>query len=426
MKNHPLRPLLAGLTGALLWALPASATSLSLQEAPATPKASKHLIHTKSGSVLRGKARPLLTGGDEGGWEVRLDGKWVLIPGDQVARAVRERDVLATARSLERELRGEDDPLRLLAHCDWLVHEGLYIEALEELNDLLAEHPDHPEVVAFCSEPRLPLALPELASEEEVPKFLSQVARSKNRVLRERAIARLAGTETDPLVPGLLPILREELVHAHSARRALATLALHRLAPGRETLSILRRSLLDGTREVRQEANRALRTADDARVLGTLVRALDSRHESIRTRSIEAFAEIGHRAAVAPLIGYLAALQSSGGSGGMARGSMFSGTWTAYVQGFDVEVAQGAAIADPQVGVIGQGSSLTAGVVSASQVTITRQRVATRKALEKLTGVVPGRTSKAWLDWWEKNGDDWSAANPPPPDRSYPKTPGGG
>jgi hypothetical protein len=45
---------------------------------------------------------------------------------------------------------------------------------------------------------------------------------------------------------------------------------------------------------------------------------------------------------------------------------------------------------------------------------------AVRASLERLTGDSPGKSSQAWLAWWEKNGSKWRSE-----DLSRPRTEGG-
>lgn len=410
---------------------------------PTPQSAAVRLLHLREGAVLRAPARAA-----EGGWEVRRDrpadgGAWLYLPDAAVERVALERDVLEEARVRERTLlrgRGLAASAAALqearaAHAGWLLDEGLVPEALRALDELLEEAPDQPRARALCLDARLALPLPALAAGAvgadgggaDLDLFLAPTARGGG-VLREQAAARLRamlapGDDVAPLpVAALDRALCAELRHGDARRRALAAFLLRRGLPGRALRELLVRSTGDGSRAVRLEANRALGDADDARVLGTLVRLLTAPRPETSARAVEALADIGHGAAVQPLVAFLERSRRSGAGG---SGSVSFGTWTAYVGEFDVEVAQGAAIADPRPRAIGDGVSLDARVLGTSETSSTRVLALACDALERITGERPGRSSRAWSTWWQIHGAEWSEAHPPPPDRSAPGSPGG-
>ncbi len=415
---------------------------------PTPQSAAVRLLHLREGAVLRAPARAA-----EGGWEVRRErsadgGAWIHLPAAAVERVALERDVLEEARVRERTLlrgRGLAASAAALqearaAHAGWLLDEGLVPEALRALDELLEEAPDQPRARALCLDARLALPLPALAAGAagaddggaDLEPFLASAARGDG-VLREQAAARLraALAPREPAEPSgsgaPLPVaaldraLCAELRHGDSRRRALAAFLLRRGLPGRALRELLARSTADGSRAVRLEANRALGDADDARVLGTLVRLLSAPRPETSARAVEALADIGHGAAVQPLIAFLERSRRSGAGG---SGSVGFGTWTAVVGDFDVEVAQGAAIADPRPRVVGDGVSLDARILGTSETSSARALAC--DALERITGERPGRSSRAWSTWWQTHGAAWSEAHPPPPDRSAPGSPGGG
>jgi hypothetical protein len=127
---------------------------------------------------------------------------------------------------------------------------------------------------------------------------------------------------------------------------------------------------------------------------------------------------MGYPAAVEPLVGYLTRIRAAaqaGKSGGTSAGSIFIGTQTAYVQDFDVEVANAAAIADPQVNVLIEGAVLDARVIGIYTVSYATEARLVRSALGELTGLRLANTNRAWLDWWEKNQVAWKSPKTPSP-----------
>ncbi len=75
----------------------------------------------------------------------------------------------------------------------------------------------------------------------------------------------------------------------------------------------------------------------------------------------------------------------------------FFGRQISVVMDFDVEVALGAAIADPQVAVLTEGAVLAVRVLGASVTT------AVRGALQQLTGADPGPGAEEWRAWMKVN-----------------------
>jgi hypothetical protein len=192
--------------------------------------------------------------------------------------------------------------------------------------------------------------------------------------------------------------------------RVAAARGLGRQFPGEAIEGLCVRSVLDGSEDVRIQAALALGQAGEPAVIVPLVRALSSGHGTVRTNAIEALGRAGYPAAVEPLIGHLANLQLGGG-GRAPAANIFIGSQMAYVQDFDVEVASGAAAADPQINVLMEGSVLDVRVhgISVQSTRIECQRL--RGALGRLTGVRPGDTNTAWLYWWQASGGDWRSGS---------------
>ena len=74
---------------------------------------------------------------------------------------------------------------------------------------------------------------------------------------------------------------------------------------------------------------------------------------------------------------------------------------------FDVEVATFQAVADPQINVLLEGSVLDAGVVGVVEYGYATEMRAARGSLGRLTNENPGRTARAWKNWWAEHGVEW-------------------
>ena len=309
-----------------------------------------------------------------------------------------EKEVLREWRARQSsERRAEDPAPALLENARWAAAEGLYDESLETLDRALELDPDSRDVLAWLRADPIPLRTPEPGDE-----FIDGAARLRPSA-REILWARTDSAD---------PALRDQLIRGLSdgkspARRSAAAHGLRRLFPGEGLRELTSRAALDASEDVRREAARALGSAGTDRVCAPLVRALTSEHPSVRRNAAEALGTTGYITAVQPLIARLANLQGSSGDGRPPASHIFSGRQIAYLQDFDVEVANNASISDPQVGVLHEGSVLDVRVLSITRGSANAERAAIRRSLEMLTNVRAGNTSRAWLDWWQRNGEDW-------------------
>ena len=94
-------------------------------------------------------------------------------------------------------------------------------------------------------------------------------------------------------------------------------------------------------------------------------------------------------------------------SGRLPHSHIFVGQQRAYVQDFDVEVAQFQAVSDPIVNVVLEGMVTEAAVGGVAEAQFEVENATIRKSLQRLTGAKPGSTNKAWVAWWKQNGERW-------------------
>jgi hypothetical protein len=178
-------------------------------------------------------------------------------------------------------------------------------------------------------------------------------------------------------------------------------------------------AVLDPSADVRQGCAYALKATKEPGVCAPIVKVmLTSRSPILRMNAAEALGNMGFVAAVEPLVARLAAVAQSGGGDRLPHSNIFVGRQVAYIQDFDVEVAQFQAVADPQVNVLIEGQVTDAAVSGDIEYQyVVEEQANIRGALEKLTREMPGRYSKDWFAWWEKNGAKWRSE-----DLSRPKT----
>ena len=387
---------------------PAVATSDN-QEAP-------RLLMLANGSVLRVSARHT-----SAGWEI-LTGKngWKALGEGLVVRAILERDALLDAKRLEQQINSgprQDQNTRRVGLAEWMAKQGLMTEALGQIDRVLAADPDQRQALTLVAKlsPQVNIdAIDSAMSSEEPVLGVLRAAANGTSSVHEIAIQRLAfGGPTD----ALRAALRTQLT-SHSPRmRGLAALALRRIYPGKnlkvdDVKELINRSVLDGADEVRAEAARALRDTRDPSVAVPALRALNSTNARVRENSIQALGTMGYPAAVEPLMTYLTKVDSaaqSSKSSGVGGGSIFIGTQTAYVQDFDVQVAQFQAAADPQINVLVEGSVLDARVLGYYSISFATEARLVRSSLANLTGANAGSSNKEWFAWWGANKSQWSA-----------------
>ena len=424
MRRGALSSLVLGLFASGALALPVQSPVVEgtaqeqATESVREDRGAKRLLHLRDGRVLRVRAREVAATreGAPSTWEVRQKREWIALPPGSVERVALEKDVLKSARRLERELGRKAEPGRRVAYASWLFEQGLTQEGATELNAILRDDVDQPQALALIGTVPLQTNLPRIdldpaRRDASVSSFLRAASRS-TPLGTEVAVERLRAASES--LPGLEARLFEELHAPSTNRRTFAARAMRRLFPGQEVRPLLRRAILDASGDVRTEAALALRDVQDEAVLVPAVRALGSKHARVRENAIQAMATMGYPGAVQPLVSHLSTVQSGAGSGRPPHSNIFVGRQFAYVQDFDVEVAQGAAVADPIINTGVEGAVLDAAVLSTSQVRVS-ELAATRRALGRLTGQNPGNSVRAWQSWWNENGDTWMAGSPPGP-----------
>ncbi|MCY2960597.1 MAG: HEAT repeat domain-containing protein [Planctomycetota bacterium] len=391
--------------------VPSTESTAAAQDA----KGTRRILRLANGQSIR-----VLSRWRDGAWEYKGRSGWDRLDPRAVTGAELEADVLRAWRAE----RAASDAKDLDARCRLArsaAQRGLATEALAELDAVLGAQPDHPAALAVLRDTWL-LSVPTLdvpAGEEAGARAeLLRFGSSLPPAGREVAVQQLARSRDRA---GLQSDLARDLWSPIVVRRSFAALALRRILPGEEVRPLLVHSVRDASEDVRRESARALGSAGDPALVLPLTKALGSASLAIRSNAASALGEMGYPAAVEPLVARMAAALQSSTDARAPHSNIFVGRQIAYVQDFDVEVAQFQAVADPQVNVLLEGNVLDAGVISTREEGVEVELVAIRQALEKIVRQRPGGTAREWLRWWEKEAAHWRAA-----DHAAPSTRAGG
>lgn len=384
--------------------LSAAAPSLRSGEDPDSPEA-RRILHLRSGQTIR-----VLSRQKSGVWEYHGKAGWKELAAGAVESSILESEVLRDWNAKKSQAAPSDLAARSRT-ADWALSAGLAAEGLEEMTAVLALDPDRREVLESLAAHADVMSVPAIdstpARRSESAAALLRFGASVPGAARELAVLELGKLPRDAeLTTLLLAELRSQVV----TRRSFGALALRRLIPGEGVKPLLRHAVLDPSDEVRRSSSLALRSVGDPGVIAPIVRVLETSDSAVlRKNAAEALGDMGYAAAVEPLVARLAAPAppGSGDAGRAPHSHIFVGRQVAYLQDFDVQVAQNQAIADPQVGVLIEGSAMDVAVLGVQSVDTAVELASVRTSLERLTHASPGKTSKAWLAWWQANASAW-------------------
>lgn len=356
---------------------------------------SRRILRLADGRSLQAVARLR-----NGVWEMKRGRDYQPLPAGSVLSAEPEKTVLARWKEPPEDERTGSDHVRRGFEL------GLQSQSLQALEKLLIEDPIASEPVALVAEHAQAFRRPRIESgaAADSPAVL-EVAKwgaGNGPIAAELAILDLARCGDRKQVQAKLAQWLEE---GSPERRAFAAHSLRRLAPRAQPKPLMRRAVLDGSENVREQASLALAAASNEALTLPIVRALSSSHPTIRTRAAQSLGLMGYSAAVPALVTRLAAAaRGEGGGHAVPHQHIFVGTQSAYVQDFDVEVAAGSSIADPSINTLVSGAVLDVGVrgVEIQHVLQAERRVLV-KSLQQLTGANPGRRAKDWSAWYERN-----------------------
>jgi len=365
---------------------------LLTQETPPAPRPERWLIRATDGRVLRVLARETPQG-----FEIRPGREWVQLPRAEIVRAEKERVLLLDLAERRRE--AGSDPARRVQVARRALGEGLLPESIAELDFVLGLDPDLAEARTLVAEAPLALSLPGGPERSPAARLVLFGARARP-AYRELAAARLAAMPREEAVTEV----ERGLLSPSASVRAFSAFALRRIDPKLRAGALVRRSVVDPAELVRTEAARALRDARDETLARRVEAALALDDERLRMHAAAALGEMGYRSSVPALVSSLSALASSSHPGG-TRAHIVVGNQVAYVQDFNPEIAQGAAIADPIVNVVEDMTQLDVRVGGTSSQRVELLGPTICRALVRLTGEKLPEEPARWMAWWKAQGE---------------------
>src|SRR5688572_10463318 len=220
---------------------------------------------------------------------------------------------------------------------------------------------------------------------------------------RQARMAReaLASVDAKAKVPPLAFALRAK----QKALRILAAEELGRLKDPRAFRALVVRAVRDPEADVRAACVDAAKAFGDPNLLAPFARTFTTAESApVRAAAAEAIGRTGNIRGVAVLVYSLEA------HGGGQRSYIYAANQLSFIQDFDVEVAQTAFIADPQVGVLQDGAVLDVKVVATEWYSTRVERHAIVDALRTLSGADIGDDPKAWRAWMKANREKFVAA----------------
>jgi hypothetical protein len=182
--------------------------------------------------------------------------------------------------------------------------------------------------------------------------------------------------------------------------RVLAVKTLGRIGDRAALPHLIRTSMFDAQEEVRNAAFRAIKGFEDADVFYPYARALFSNEPLASIQAAKALGALGDMRGVDVILRKVSIALGEAG-----RANIMVGRQNSYIQDFDVEIAQAAAIGDPIVQTIRDGIILDVKVLGGyGHGYIVEQYGAYASALRDLTGREYGQDWKAWRRYADEQG----------------------
>jgi HEAT repeat protein len=372
------------------------------------------VVELKDGTRLVGEVVA-----DKGDVTLRTSVGTMTLPAANVARETKRAELLTTHRSLVAS--AGDRAHAWLTISIWSVEHGLYREAFDAADRAGEIAPSDPAVASLHERLARDAVLEECAPIEapngEARTRLLEVVGGKSpsrSVFARSALGLIAAEELEPW-------LMEKLKASRPESRRGAALVLGGVKSDRALAALIRASLLDENGDVRAAAREGTLASHHDDLANPYLKAVETGDPRMRERAYPMLEALRDPRAVPVLIDVLkprpapvADAPAAGGSSGFnpPHNHIFIGEQRAYVRDFDVQIAQGAVIAKPIVGILQSGSALDVAVGGVVVVSYT-ERMEVVSVLRRLSGQNLGNDPLAWEAWWARSGGTL-----PPADKS--------
>lgn len=220
-------------------------------------------------------------------------------------------------------------------------------------------------------------------------------------LLDDDAAVRKAAQQQLREVPdaALVRPMKRVLYAAQPKTRILAVKTLGRIGDRTALPWLIQVSMYDASSEVRNAAFRSVRGFRDADVFFPYARALFSKSPRATVMAANALGALGDMRGVDIVL-----RRVSIGIGEAGRANIMVGKQNSYIQDFDVEIAQAAAIGDPIVQTIRDGIILDYKILGGyGEAWILEKANAFADALSQMTGRDYGKNWKRWREYAKEN-----------------------
>lgn len=362
------------------------------------------VVELKDGTRLVGEVVA-----DKGDVTLRTSVGTMTLPAANVARETKRAELLSIHRSLVAS--AADRAHGWLTISIWSVEHGLYREAFDAADRAGELAPTDPAVASLQDRLAHDAVLEECAPIEapngEARTRLLEIVGGKSparAAFARSALSQIASEELEPW-------LTEKLHASRPESRRGAALVLGGVKSNKALSELIRSSLLDENRDVRAAARDGVLASHHDDLANPYLKAVETGDPRMRERAYPMLEALRDPRAVPVLIDVLkpkpapAPDAAAGGSSGFnpPHNHIFIGEQRAYVRDFDVQIAQGAVIAKPIVGILQSGAALDVAVGGVVVVSYT-ERMEVVSLLRRLSGENLGSDPVAWESWWARSG----------------------
>lgn len=270
-----------------------------------------------------------------------------------------DEDLRRTLESTIERL-GPENPLAMLRSAQWALRKGLFEEALDLADRASALNPELTiDTAAYLPLPVIDIDAAAKVSPKDAWRLLNVGADPSRPVSGAVAVARLSSLAVEQDVDKAL----EKALRAKSeALRSSAMRVIRAATPAKLWPEAMRLALFDPAPEIRDLATQAAAAYEDPRMVGALQRALVKGNAPVREAAMDAIETLQEERT----LGALVLMLRRRAEDSPPQAYVHQGEQITFVSDFDVDVANSAFIANPNIGVLQPGGVLESSVLATS------------------------------------------------------------